>query len=275
MNIDEDKLDKLVELSIKTGVALQKGQDLLLTSPIEALPLVRRIVAHAYKAGANVVTPLFSDPEITISRFKYASDQSFDNAANWLYNGMGEAFDNNTARLAVVGEDPLLLSGQDPNKVSRANKATSIAAKPAMERITRFDINWNLISWPGKAWAKQMFPELDPDNAQKKLADAIFTASRVNSPDPILEWEKHNKKLRKWSDWLNNKNFSYLRYKGPGTDLTVGLAEDHEWMGGASMAQNGVVCNPNIPSEEVLQHLMHIKLMEKYAQQNHYLIKEA
>ena len=84
----------------------------------------------------------------------------------------------NTARLAVVGEDPLLLSGQDPNKVSRANKATSIAAKPAMERITRFDINWNLISWPGKAWAKQIFPELDPDNAQKKLADAIFTASR-------------------------------------------------------------------------------------------------
>ena len=76
MNIDEDKLDKLAELSIKTGVALQKGQDLLLTSPIEALPLVRRIVAHAYKAGANVVTPLFSDPEITISRFKYASDQS-------------------------------------------------------------------------------------------------------------------------------------------------------------------------------------------------------
>lgn len=251
MNIDEDKLDKLAELAIKTGVALQKGQDLLLTSPIEALPLVRRIVAHAYKAGANVVTPLFSDPEITISRFKYASDQSFDNAANWLYNGMGEAFDNNTARLAVVGEDPLLLSGQDPNKVSRANKATSIAAKPAMERITRFDINWNLISWPGKAWAKQMFPELDPDNAQKKLADAIFTASRVNSPDPILEWEKHNKNLKKWSDWLNNKNFSYLHYKGPGTDLTVGLAEDHEWMGGASMAQNGVVCNPNIPSEEV------------------------
>ena len=251
MNIDEQKIDKLAELAVKTGVSLQKGQDLLLTSPIEALPLVRKVVEHAYKAGANLVTPLFSDPEITVSRFKYASDQSFDKATNWLYNGMAEAFDNNTARLAIVGEDPLLLSGQDPSKVSRANKATSIAAKPAMERITRFDINWNLISWPGKAWARQMFPELDQENAQRKLADAIFTASRVNSSDPISEWEKHNINLRKWSDWLNSQNFYALSYKGPGTNLTVGLADDHEWMGGASMAQNGVICNPNIPSEEV------------------------
>ena len=251
MNIDEQKIDKLAELAVKTGVSLQKGQDLLLTSPIEALPLVRKVVEHAYKAGANLVTPLFSDPEITVSRFKYASDQSFDKATNWLYNGMAEAFDNNTARLAIVGEDPLLLSGQDPSKVSRANKATSIAAKPAMERITRFDINWNLISWPGKAWASQMFPELDQENAQRKLADAIFTASRVNSSDPISEWEKHNINLRKWSDWLNSQNFYALSYKGPGTNLTVGLADDHEWMGGASKAQNGVICNPNIPSEEV------------------------
>ncbi len=251
MIINEQKLDKLAELAIKTGVALQKGQDLLLTAPIEALPLVRRVAVHAYKAGANIITPLFSDPDITLSRYLHASDESFDKAPNWLFNGMGEAFDNNTARLAIVGEDPLLLSSQDPDKVGRANKATSIAYKPARERITRFDINWNIISWPGKAWAIQMFPELNPEEAQSRLADAIFSASRVDGLDPISEWEKHNVNLKKWSDWLNNKNFDSLHFKGPGTDLTVGLAKDHEWMGGASMAQNGVICNPNIPSEEV------------------------
>ena len=251
MIINEQKLDKLAELAIKTGVALQKGQDLLLTAPIEALPLVRRVAVHAYKAGANIVTPLFSDPDITLARYLHASDESFDKAPNWLFNGMGEAFDNNTARLAIVGEDPLLLSSQDPDKVGRANKATSIAYKPARERITRFDINWNIISWPGKAWAIQMFPELKPEEAQSRLADAIFSASRVDGLDPVKEWDKHNKNLKKWSDWLNNKNFDSLHFKGPGTDLTVGLAKDHEWMGGASMAQNGVICNPNIPSEEV------------------------
>ena len=251
MIVDEEKLDRLAELAIQTGVSLQVGQDLLLTAPIEALPLVRKIVVHAYKAGANIVTPLFSDPDIILARFKYGTDASFDKAANWLYNGMGEAFDTNTARLAIVGEDPMLLSNEDPEKVGRANKANSIAYKPARERITRFDINWNIISWPGKAWAKQMFPDLDIDEAQKKLADAIFTASRVDSLDPVEEWKKHNTNLKKWSDWLNNKNFDALHFIGPGTDLVVGLAVDHEWMGGASMAQNGIICNPNIPSEEV------------------------
>ena len=166
MIIDEQKLDKLAELAIKTGVALQRGQDLLLTAPIEALPLVRRIAVHAYKEGANKVTPLYSDPEKTLTRFNHASNESFDKAPSWLFNGMGEAFDNNTARLAVVGEDPLLLSNQDPDKVSRANKATSVAYKPARERITRFDINWNIISWP-VAWANQMFPDLNSEEAQK------------------------------------------------------------------------------------------------------------
>ena len=251
MIVDEEKLDRLAELAIRTGVSLEVGQDLLLTAPIEALPLVRKIVVHAYKAGANIVTPLFSDPDVILARYKYGTDASFDKAANWLYNGMGEAFDTNTARLAIVGEDPMLLSNEDPEKVGRANKANSIAYKPARERITRFDINWNIISWPGKAWAKQMFPDLDIDEAQKKLADAIFTASRVDSLDPVEEWKKHNTNLKKWSDWLNNKNFDALHFIGPGTDLVVGLAVDHEWMGGASMAQNGIICNPNIPSEEV------------------------
>ena len=109
------------------------------------------------KEGANIVTPLFSDTEITLSRFKYAHDESFDKAADWLYNGMGEAFDNNTARMAIAGDDPMLLSEIDTDKVSRANKANAIAYKPARERITEFKINWNIVSWPGKAWAKRYF----------------------------------------------------------------------------------------------------------------------
>ena len=141
-------LDKLAYLSIKRGVALQKGQNLLITAPIDSLPLVRKICDYAYKEGANIVTPLFSDSDITLSRFKYANDESFDKASNWLYNGMGEAFDNNTARMAIAGDDPMLLSKMDPDKVSRANKATNIAYKPARERITEFKINGILfLAW--------------------------------------------------------------------------------------------------------------------------------
>ena len=249
--INEKKIDKLANLAVKRGVGLQKGQNLLITAPIESLPLVRKIAEHAYKEGASIVTPLFTDSDITLSRFKYAPDKSFDSATDWLFNGMGEAFDNNTARMAIAGDDPMLLSQMDPDKVSRANKAMAKAYKPARERITEFKINWNIVSWPGSAWASRVFPELPLDEAIVKLADAIFDASRASVDDPIQAWDDHNEKLRIKTNWLNEKNFAALQYNGPNTNLRVGLADEHEWMGGASKAQNGIICNPNIPSEEV------------------------
>ena len=249
--INENKIDKLANLAVKRGVGLQKGQNLLITAPIESLPLVRKIAEYAYKEGASIVTPLFTDSDITLSRFKYAPDASFDCATDWLFNGMGEAFDNNTARMAIAGDDPMLLSQMDPDKVSRANKAMAKAYKPARERITEFKINWNIVSWPGSAWASRVFPELPLDEAIVKLADAIFDASRASVDDPIQAWDDHNEKLRIKTNWLNEKNFAALQYNGPNTNLRVGLADEHEWMGGASKAQNGITCNPNIPSEEV------------------------
>ena len=135
-SIDPVKLDRLAEVAVKVGLQLRPGQDLLLTAPSVALPLVRRIAEHAYKAGAGLVTPFLSDEEITLSRYRYGHDESFDRAAGWLYEGMAKAFSNNAARLAVRGEDPSLLSAQDPAKVARANKANSMAYLPALEKIT-------------------------------------------------------------------------------------------------------------------------------------------
>jgi len=245
------ELDKLAELSIKTGVALQSGQDLLITAPLEAAPLVRRLAFHAYKQGCGIVTPLYTDPEVTLLRYQNAHKESFDKATDWLFEAMGTAFDKNTARLAIVGEDPMLLSEQNADDIGRANQAVSKASSPVRERITRFDVNWNIIAWPGRQWAKRVFPNLEDDDAQKQLAEAIFKASRLDGDDPLENWERHNANLRTRTDWLNGKNFSALHFYGEGTDLYVGLAEGHEWMGGASKSRNGVTCNPNIPSEEV------------------------
>ncbi|MEQ1943381.1 aminopeptidase [Mesorhizobium sp. VNQ89] len=249
--IDPAKLDRLGEVAVRVGLNLQPGQDLLMTAPTAALPLVRSIAKHAYKAGAGLVTPLLSDEEVTLARYRNAPDASFDRAAGWLYEGMAKAFSANTARLAIVGDNPLLLAGEDPQKVARANKANSTAYQPALEKIVGFDINWNIVAFPGAAWAKQVFSSDDESTAVKKLADAIFAASRVDVADPIAAWAEHNKTLRQRTDWLNGERFSALHFKGPGTDLTIGLADGHEWQGGASTAKNGVVCNANIPTEEV------------------------
>src|SRR6202167_5040895 len=181
--IDPVKLDRLAGVALKVGLRLERGQDLLVTAPTVALPLVRKIAEHAYKAGAGLVTPILSDEAITLSRYRFGQDDGFDRAADWLYDGMATAFAGNTARLAIVGDNPMLLAGEDPARVSRASKANSIAYKPALERIVNFDINWNIVAYPSAPWAKQVFPGDPEEVAVAKLAEAIFAASRVDNDD--------------------------------------------------------------------------------------------
>lgn len=249
--IDPVKLERLAEVAIRVGLQLREGQDLVITAPVVALPLVRLIAKHAYKAGAGLVTPFFSDDQLALARYENARDESFDRAANWLYEGMAKAYENGAARLAIAADNPMLLSAQDSSKVARANRANSIAYQPALEKIAGFDINWNIISYPNPDWAKLVFPDDKPDDAIRKLADAIFAASRVDVEDPVSAWNAHNAALRSRTSFLNGKNFSALHFTGPSTDLTVDLADGHEWHGGASVAKNGIICNPNIPTEEV------------------------
>jgi aminopeptidase len=249
--IDPQKLDKLAQLAIKVGLGLREGQDLFLTSPTSALPLARKIAEYAYKAGAGLVTTIFADEEMTLARYRYGHDLSFDRAPGWLYEGVAKAFDENTARLAISGDNPMLLGSQDPEKVGRANRANSKAYRPALTKIVAHEINWSIVPYPGASWAKVVFPDDEEDIAIGKLADAIFAATRVSTPDPVAAWDEHNKALYARREWLTGKNFAALKYSGPGTDLTVGLAEGHAWKGGGGIARNGIRCNPNIPTEEV------------------------
>ncbi len=248
---DVKMLDRLAEVSIRVGLNLQEGQDLIITGPVEALPLVRRLSAEAYRNGAGIVTAMLSDDELALTRYQYASDESLDSAPEWMFKAMGDAFDNNTARLAISASNPLLLSEQDPARVARAAKSMSLAAKPAMERITNFNTNWNVLAYPVLAWAKQVFPDKKDDEAVAALAEAIFSISRVDNEDPMTAWKVHQETLTERQNWLNEKDFYALHYTAPGTDLTIGLADGHEWKGGASLAKNGITCTPNIPTEEV------------------------
>ena len=247
----EEKLDQLAEVAIKVGLGLAPGQELVMTAPLDAVPLARKITEHAYRAGASLVTTLYTDDEATLLRYKYAPDAAFDKAAAWLYNGMGDAFKSGAARLAITGASPLLLSNEDPEKVSRANRAVSVAYRPALDLITRHEINWTIVAAATPAWAAAMFPEDEPDAALAKLWEAIFATTRIGVSDPVANWKAHDAGLQKRAAYLNEKRYAALHYTGPGTDFRLGLADDHVWMGGGTTAGIGLYCIPNMPTEEV------------------------
>ncbi|MDD7970160.1 aminopeptidase [Roseinatronobacter alkalisoli] len=249
--LDPDLLTGLAKLAVHVGLNLQQGQDLVMTTPASALPLARAITAEAYRAGAGLVTPIVSDRDMTLARFHHAQDASFDRAPDWLYDAMAKAYENGAARLALVGEDPFLLSHEDASKVGRANRANAAAYRPALAPIAGFHINWSIIACPTPDWAQRMFPDLAPQAAFDLLAQAIRMTARLDQPDPVAAWAAHNAHLAQRCARLNDARFDSLHFRGPGTDLRVGLADGHFWQGGASVARNGVRCNPNIPTEEV------------------------
>jgi len=248
----DQKLDRLAEVAVRVGLGLEAGQELVITAPMEALPLVRHITEHAYKAGAKLVTTFFSDDFLTLARYQYAPDEAFDYAPTWYFDAIATTFRSGAARMAITGANPALLAHEDPGKVSRANIATSRAYKPAMELITRHEINWTIVACATPAWAALMFPHDPEELAMGKLWDAIFLASRIAVDDPVAEWQEHGAYLKKRVDLLNGKRFHALHFYTPdgATDLTVGLADQHLWAGGGTTAGNGIFCQPNIPTEE-------------------------
>lgn len=263
-----ERIDTLARVAVHVGLGLVSGegassavaaqqaidtraQELLITAPLEALPLVRRITEHAYQAGAVLVTTMFVDEQATLARYRHAREESFDHAATWLHEGIAEAYRGGAARLGITGGDPSLLAAEDPKRVSRANLAASKASRPAMELITRHEINWSIVAAATPAWARVVFPGEPEEIAVEKLWKAIFSASRLDSPDPVAAWKQHSADLQRRAAILNAKRYDSLHYRGPGTDLTVGLADGHLWLGGGTVAGNGIACVPNIPTEEV------------------------
>jgi aminopeptidase len=253
--VDPNKLDRLAELAVRVGLKLQPGQDLVLTAPVAALPLVRRIAEHAYKAGAGLVTPFFSDEEMTLARYRHGQGDGFDRAAGWLYEGIGRAFDEGAARLAVVGDDPMLLSEMDADKVGRANKALAVASKPTRERITQFMTNWTIVAYPTASWARRVFPDLPRRRPWRGSRTRSLRASRIGGDDPAAEWERHNAELRRRCDWLNGTPLlrAPLHRAGDGSDhraWPTGIAGSAARTGPSGAG----TCNPNIPTEEVFHH---------------------
>ncbi len=251
MELFEYHLDRLANIAVQVGLGLQEGQELVITAPIEAVPLARKITEQAYRAGSSLVTVLYDDDATTLLRYQHAPDASFDKTQKWLFDGMADAFQSGAARLHIAGNDPILLRGQNPESVARANRARSMAYKRALELITSYHINWTIVSYAHPAWASRVFPGESEAAAVDKLWEAIFKASRVDTPNPVAAWAAHNQNLHHRVQYLNEKRYAALHFMGPGTDLVVGLADDHQWLGGSVKAKNGLICNPNIPTEEV------------------------
>ena len=247
----EQKIDNLAELAVKTGIGLQPSQRLLIRAPVETAPLVRRIARKAYQAGSRLVDVIWNDDELTLARFNYAPRDSFEEYPRWRVDGMREIVSNGDALLAIVATDPDLLKDQDPDLVALTEKVHRTHTQAVSQQLMRDAANWLVISPPVAGWARKVFPDYEPEQQLAELWDVFFRVCRVDQADPILAWQHHLTNLARRRDFLNQKRYTALKFTGPGTDLTVGLPDNHVWNGGKKETLGGIPFVPNLPTEEV------------------------
>lgn len=250
-------LEKYAELTVKVGLNLQPGQRLMIGNPttrgvqLHTAPLVRQIALSAYKAGARFVDVIWGDEQLIRTRFLHAPRDSFYEYSSWHASGMEDIVKGGDAHLSVRSNNPDLLGDQDPGLVATAQNTHLKQITPFSDGISRNAINWCVIAASGSDWAAKIFPGVPEAERVDKLWQAIFEITRVNQPDPVAAWQAHIHDLLERSRYLNARQYASLKYKAPGTDLTIGLPRGHRWHSARMPAKNGIEFTANMPTEEV------------------------
>jgi len=244
-------LKKYADVILQVGINLQQGQRLAIYSDIQDKELVRQISIRAYQMGASLVDVEWIYEKLIRDRFDYADPDTIDIVPEWGVKRREEHGKRGDASLNIFSRDPNLLDGVNPELISTYRKSLSKKYEPTFIYIDSNMINWNAVSTSTPAWAKKVFPDLPPKQAQEKLWDAIFKACRIDMEDPIQAWKEHNDSLHKRCQYMNNKRYVSLHYRAPGTDLTIGFPDNYVWIGGSSKTTTGIEFIPNMPTEEI------------------------
>ena len=249
-------LREYARLLVKSGIAVKKGDYVIVNAGLDQPEFVKMVVEECYRAKAARVMVEWSYQPLTKLNVNNMSQKLLGTVEAFEEEKLKFRLDKNPAMLYLTSEDPDGLKGVNQKKMAAAMIAKQKVIKPYREKMDN-KYKWCIAAVPGDAWAKKIFPGERVSVATEKLWSAILLASRVidkdgNLLDAVAEWDKHNESFKKRCEILNNAGLVELRYKSAnGTDLRVGLMEEGSFMGGGEHTLGGEYFNPNIPTEEV------------------------
>ncbi|HEU5243236.1 MAG TPA: aminopeptidase [Gaiellaceae bacterium] len=249
--MNEGLLDRYAELIVGFGANVQPDQVVAVEAAPEAAPLVRRIARLAYERGARYVDAVYFDPLVKRTRIETAADDSLSWVPPWLGRRILDLGELDAARVVLSPMvPPGLLSGLDP---LRAGRDRLPSVREILKTVEDRSIAWTISPFPTKAWARMVFPELDPSAAVDALWRDLEHICRLDEPDPVDAWQRRIREIWEAASRLDELDLDTLRFVGPGTDLTVGLLPSSRFAkeGGRATTRTGVHHVPNLPTEEL------------------------
>ena len=247
MTADADaRLRAFARLLVRTGVNLNEGQELLLHAQHEHAPFVRAIAQEAYAAGARFVDVIYADRWVQRAFVETAPDDMLGWTPPWMVARLERAIEVGAAIIGVSADSGAeVYEGLDGERLARARFRDF--DRVWMEGVMGRKLAWSLVAYPTEGWAREALGEPDLD----RLWDAFAHALRLDEPDPAAAWTARLDELQARARELTARAFTALRYRGPGTDLEVGLLEGGRWLAGRERTVHGQVHAPNLPTEEV------------------------
>ena len=247
--MNKTDLRKYARLIVRTGVNVQKGQPVVISSSVDDAYFTKYVVEECYKAKAKSVTVEWGCDEVDKLVYKYTKVNVLKEMPEWRISKLKYRAETLPAMIHITSSDPDALADIDQNKMMEVRRAQGPIIRPIRKEMEN-KYQWTIVAIPGEKWAKKIFPNDNKKTAVNKLWDAIFKCARVNG-DPVENWQNHNAYLLDKCNKLNDLNIKTLIYKSSnGTDFSVDLIKGTQFMGGGSNTISGVYYNPNMPTEE-------------------------
>jgi len=238
--------DRYAELAVRVGANVQPGQLVDVLARVEHAPVARAITRAAYRAGAAYVDVYYSDQHLRRALIEYGAEDILSWTPPWLLKRSVQVGDERAAVIALTGDaEPNLLADLPGDRVGKARMLA--LAEESNRQINEQLNNWTVIGVPNVGWAEQMFGEPDLE----RLWQAVEFTVRLDEDDPVAAWRAHVQRIGKRARTLNDLEIDSIHFKGPGTDLRVGLLPESRWQGCESLTAAGLPYVANMPTEEV------------------------
>lgn len=246
-------LENYAELIVRAGVNVQPGQIVMINSPVECAPFARLLCAKAFDMGAGDVFVFWNDGPLRKLRLERAGIGYLEDIPAWQRDArLYYVQEKGACVISIYADDPDLLRGVDVQKAAAEHKALATALKPYRSYMMNNEARWVVASVPTVGWAKKVFPQLSSSDAVEALQQAIYKACRADGENPLAAWQQHTAQMQARLTRMNDYRFAALHYtSNNGTDITVGLADDHLWCGGIEYDQQQIPFSANIPTEEI------------------------
>jgi aminopeptidase len=240
----DERLERYAELAVRIGVNVARGQTVFITARVEHAPFARALTRASYAAGARYVDVFYTDQHVRRAMIEYGPDAALGQTPAWLVERWRAMSGN--ATIGTTGDpEPQLLADLPGERVGRARMTELVEVQ--MAQMGERAINWTGLAYPTEGWATKVFGEPDVE----RLWDAVAYCTRLDEADPVAAWQAHMDSLERRAAVLNERKFDAIRYRGPGTDLTVGLLDQANWMSARFETADGIEFVPNMPTEEV------------------------